>query len=156
MRRTLTTFAVLPVLLLGVAACSEDATRDDSGEVTEESDVAATKVREGDCIESAELGEVQSLKAIPCSEPHGAEAYHAFDLPADFDTEGQDAIGVAAQTGCTEAFEEFVGLAYDESALEISQLTPTPESFETGDRAVVCFVVDPDTTTTGSLEGAAR
>ena len=155
MRRTLTAFAVLPVLL-GVAACSEDAERDESGEVTAESDVSATKVRQGDCIESAAQGEVQDLKAVPCSEPHGAEAYHAFDLPADFDVEGQDAIGAEAQKQCIEEFETFIGVAYDESALEISQLTPTPESFEAGDKAVVCFVLDPGTETTGSLEGAAR
>src|SRR5688500_9993302 len=109
MRRTLTTFAVLPVLLLGVAACSEDAPRDDAGEVTEEADVAATKVRQGDCIESAELGEVQSLTAVPCSDPHGAEAFHAYDLGEDDDTEGQVAIGVATQSGCANAFEAFIG-----------------------------------------------
>ena len=156
MRRSLSRLAVLPVLAFGLVACGGDVQRDDSGAVEAESDVSATKVREGDCVASIEPGEVETLTAIPCSEPHGAEAFHSFDLPEDFVVEGQDPFGPVAQEECTAAFEEFVGLAYDDSALQITPLEPTDEGFEAGDRNVLCFVTDPEGDTTGSLEGAER
>ena len=60
------------------------------------------------------------------------------------------------QDQCVGEFESFVGLSYDQSALEITWLEPTPESWERGDRELVCMITDPAGQTTGSLEGANR
>ena len=155
MRRPLLTTVLCSLLLAGPVACGGDAKRDDAGQVQEESDVSATKVRNGDCIEGAVTGEVSSLTAVPCSEPHGAEAYHAFDLPTG-EYPGDEPVATAAEQGCIDAFEDFVGKKYEDSVLEISPLTPTAESWEADDRQVLCFLRDPERPTTGSLRGAAR
>jgi hypothetical protein len=57
---------------------------------------------------------------------------------------------------CLVEFESFVGMPYDQSALEVTWLEPTEESWEAGDRELVCMITDPAGQTTGSLEGANR
>ena len=57
---------------------------------------------------------------------------------------------------CLGAFEGFVGLPYEQFALEVTWLEPTAESWDAGDRELLCIVADPAGGVTGSLEGAAR
>lgn len=155
MRRVLSTIALLPLLLAGLVACSGDAKRDDAGQVQEQADVSATKVRKGDCISDAVEGDVTSLTAIPCAQPHGAEAYHAFDLPPG-DYPGDEPIATTAEQGCVAAFTGFVGKTFEESVLEISQLTPSAEGWEADDRQILCLVTDPAGSTSGTLANANR
>lgn len=63
--------------------------------------------------------------------------------------------GIVEDQGLAE-FESFVGMPYDQSALEVTWLEPTEESWEAGDRELVCMITDPAGQTTGSLEGANR
>lgn len=155
MLRAMPTATLLCLLLVGGTGCGGDAKRDDAGQVQEQSDVSATKVRKGDCIAGAVTGQVESLTAVPCAAPHGGEAYHAFDLPGG-DYPGDEPVATAAEQGCTEAFEGFVGRLYEDSVLEIAPLTPSAESWEAGDRQVLCFIKDPDRDTTGTLANANR
>ncbi len=155
MRRTMLTATLLCLLLVGGTGCGGDAKRDDAGQVREQSDVSATKVRKGDCIAGTARGDVESLTAVPCDQPHGGEAYHAFDLPGG-DYPGAEPIATAAEQGCIEGFTTFVGRPYEESVLEIAPLTPTAESWKAGDRQVLCFIKDPERDTTGSLANANR
>ena len=155
MRTPLLTVAVCSAVLAGLAGCGGDAKRDDAGQVQEQSDVSATKVRKGDCIAGTATGQVDSLTAVPCAQPHGGEAYHAFDLP-DGDYPGEEPVATAAEQGCIAEFEGFVGRLYEESVLEIAPLTPSAESWEADDRQVLCFIKDPEKDTTGTLANAGR
>jgi hypothetical protein len=51
--------------------------------------------------------------------------------------------------------ESFVGVPYLQSELEVTTLEPTDESWELGDRELVCMVQDP-TGRSPELEGANR
>ena len=155
MRTSVLTAAVCCAALAGLAGCGGDAKRDDAGQVQEESDVEATKLRTGDCVAKTAQGAVTDVTAVPCAQPHGGEAYHAFDLPAGA-FPGDEPVASAAEQGCVAAFTEFVGMRYEESELEISQLTPSAEGWEAGDREVLCFVRDPAGPTTGTLRDANR
>ncbi|HMG28909.1 MAG TPA: septum formation family protein [Jiangellaceae bacterium] len=121
-----------------------------------EVDVLDLKV--GDCLAESVPGggeEVSSVQSVPCSEPHSEEVYAAVTLP-EGDFPGEEAVVAQAEELCTAEFESFVGLPYEESALYLSYLTPTEESWSHGDREVVCTVYDPDGDTTGTLADANR
>ena len=143
------------VLLAAVASCGGDAKRDDAGQMKEPSDVSASTVRTGDCISGTAQGAVSKLAAVPCDQPHGGEAYHEFYLPTG-PYPGDEPVATAAEQGCVGAFDDFIGEAYETSALEISQVTPNERNWRAGDRRVLCFVRDPERKTTGSLAGARR
>lgn len=162
--------ALLPVHVLGLTAvallaggCSmpSEPERDDAGAIVEtaaEADVFSITV--GDCIndpEDTEAVEVQSVEAVPCTDPHDNEAYYAEDLP-DGDFPGEDEVQAAAEEICLREFEAFVGLSYEESRLGAFPFTPTQESWEAGDdREVLCMVYDAaGEPLVGSVEGIAE
>ena len=158
--------AALVVLSLGLAACSsgDEATRDESGAVATQGQLDAFAVELGDCIQDPTAGaapdeeaEVQSIEAVPCSEPHDGEVYHVFDMPDAEEYPGDDAVLAAVEEGCKGAFPDFVGKAYEESTLDFLSLQPTEETWnQMDDREIVCIVVDPSgEKKTGSLKGAA-
>jgi hypothetical protein len=161
-RRGWLTLALL-ALTLGLVACSSEpkATRDEAGTVAVEGSLDAFDIAVGDCIDDAsttseEVTEVSSVTAVPCAQPHDAEAYSVFDLP-DGDFPGQDEVSLAGEERCMQDFESFIGTPYEESRYEVSTMFPSEEAWnELADREFVCLVVDPaGAKLEGSLEGAA-
>jgi hypothetical protein len=149
------TFIVAAALLL--AGCGDNAVRGEDDQVVEAGDVGAFEVRVGDCFDdgqlSAEASEVQEVDAIPCDQPHDNEVYAIFELP-DGDYPGEEAVVEQSGEGCDERFAEFTGTAYQDSQLEITQLFPTEDSWNTlDDGEVVCAVYDPSGPVEGSLQG---
>jgi hypothetical protein len=111
----------------------------------------------GDCLsEAASEGEVSAVPIVPCSEPHDAEIYHDFQLEGT-DYPGDEQVTTLADEGCFAAFEDFVGVPYDASTLEMTYYPPTEGSWnEVDDRLISCLILDPEGQTTDSLEGAER
>jgi hypothetical protein len=141
------------VLLL--SACGPEAAQRDesSGEITASADADVFTLEVGDCLdmEAAAATEVETLPTVPCGDPHDSEVYAETDLtgeeiPADLDDQ--------AGTFCYDAFEPFIGMAYEESTLDFSYLAPTAGSWDQGDRSVQCVLQSPEPVT-GTLEGAA-
>ncbi len=147
---------VAALAALALFGCSSDPERDEeSGELAESGDVDVFDLEVGDCLgEETGEGEIESLEAAPCSEPHAEEIFAALTVP-DGDYPGQEALDAEAE-GCLEEFAEFVGMPFQESVLEINYMTPTEESWSMGDRELLCTVYDPDADTTGTLQDANR
>jgi len=131
-----------------------------SGQVTEsEENVDVFSIRVGDCLNSSvmsEQTELQTIPVVPCSEPHEDEVYYVFDSTAS-EYPGEDELKNEARETCIDEFADFVGLAYDESSLDYWPMYPTEQSWEQGDREILCMVYDlSGEKVTGSLAGAAR
>jgi hypothetical protein len=120
-----------------------------------EQDVFSLKV--GDCINTTGTGdEISSIPVVPCDEPHDQEIFDRFDISGDT-FPGDTAVEEERVAYCNgDAFETFVGLAYDDSKYATSGLTPTQSSWDNGDREVLCTIDDPAGQTTGSLEGITQ
>ena len=141
------------LLVLALTGCAEErptAQRDDAGAVATEGAVDPFEVALGDCVEqpvssqSEEVEEVESVKAVPCGQPHDGEVYAVFDLP-DGDFPGEKEVAAAGEDRCVEEFGTFVGTSYDDSQYEITSLFPTRDSWESqDDREYVCIVVAPE------------
>lgn len=147
--------------LIALTGCSllggaDEPERDESGDVTEASDADAFSIRVGDCLESMDWGAegFTTVPVIPCAEEHESEVYAAVDLP-DGDYPGDESVATQADEYCYGEFQGFVGVAWEDSAYDYGYLSPSPESWEQGDREVLCMIMDPNGLTTGSLAGAA-
>ncbi len=85
----------------------------------------------------------QVTTLVGCRTPHDREAYHVAEYPAD-DTEPYplgDELERWTQDRCLEEFEDFIGLEYVLSLLEIGTIVPTFDAWlNDGDRKVICFV----------------
>jgi hypothetical protein len=110
----------------------------------------------GDCFDDpTESGEISEVPIVDCADPHDNEVYAAFDYDGD-SFPGDDAMSTAADDGCQDRFEDFVGIAYLDSALYVTHLVPTSDSWDSGDREIICVLYEPNEKLTGSMEGAAR
>jgi hypothetical protein len=140
---------------LTVWAVTSEAERDDAGAVVAEGDESAFELAVGDCLSSLDDGvEVMSVPLVPCAEPHDGEVYDSFTLP-EGDFPGDEDVATAADTGCTDRFEGFVGVPYEDSVLEIYFFSPTRRSWSlSNDRRVTCVIATDGAT--GSVRGSAN
>lgn len=151
--------AVIAVAAFGGAGAFDDNTvRDDSGAIVESGGLGAFAIQIGDCFNiPADTDIVMSLEAVPCGQPHDAEAFFSFDL-ADTAWPGDDTVGEDAWFGCYEPFGAYVGTVWDDSAHDYWMLQPTMESWqELDDREVTCALTSFDgSKLTGSMKASRR
>ena len=118
-------------------------------------------VRTGDCIDFVDPvanGEdtlVSTLDLVECSEPHDAEVFGLFDLLGET-WPGADEAYFEGDSGCYDLFEAYVGIDYMDSYYFYEVYTPTPDSWATGDRTVVCTIVDPSGPLTKLIRGSGE
>jgi hypothetical protein len=155
--------ALVGAALLALTGCSliggaQDPERDDSGEiVSSDDDADVFALRVGDCMASTdEATEVQTVPTRPCAEAHDSEIFASTTLP-DGDFPGDDAVAATADDYCYGQFQSFVGMAYEDSVLDLRYFMPSKESWDgMTDREVLCIVIDPAGGVTGTMQGANR
>lgn len=108
----------------------------------------------GECLNDEGHLFVRDVPKLDCAVPHDLEVFASLDLTStEFDlirtkTEAEEA--------CKGPYEEFVGLSFDDSMLDLLTYHPTADSWLLGDRHVTCLIGDPGVQTVGSLRGALR
>jgi hypothetical protein len=123
----------------------------------------AFDVAEGDCLnlpDGTETTEVFTVRTVTCEEPHDIEVYALVTHPAGSEEPypGDDDVAQFADDECLGRFADFVGVAYEDSALDVFYLYPQEESWtKLDDREVACGVVSVDgSPLTGSMRGSGR
>lgn len=160
-RTALAAFVLTASVGVGLTGCSlllpqQQASRDDAGEVVEGGQESAFSMKVGDCWNDVVGNEVTDVPLVPCSEPHDNEVYAEFTLP-DGEFPGDEVVEAAAFDGCYDRFADYVGLAYEESILDIYPLWPTEGSWdELGDRVITCSLWDTEAQLTGSAKDSQR
>lgn len=119
--------------------------------------VHALDLNVGDCLtDETSEGSIEEVGVVDCAQPHTGEIYHGFDVAEGPDGQIPDTIDADAENGCVDAFAGFVGVPWEQSVLGISWMQPSPDTWEAGDREVLCVVLEDGVDTTGSLEGSNR
>jgi hypothetical protein len=118
--------------------------------------VSVFELEVGLCFDDpAANAQVFEVMSLDCGVAHDNEVYYLFDHDGST-FPGDAAMAAAGDEGCEGAFEDYVGVAYLDSALYYTYLLPTQESWGDGDREIVCVLYEPGVKLTGSMEGAAR
>jgi hypothetical protein len=121
--------------------------------------ISAFDLEVGDCFDAPDVEAVTDVELIDCEEPHRYESYHIENHPAGRDEPfiGDEAMTTYADDICIGAFEQFVGVPWEESSLTYFFLQPTADTWEEiGDREVLCAVYSTDGDLTGSVAGSER
>ena len=133
--------------------------------VTQVTDAAQGKkdvfsIQVGDCMndDDSEAAEVTAVRDASCDDLHDNEVYLTWELdgadfPADMAYPGAEAMSTEADSGCITYFETWVDAPYDETSLNYFPFYPSEQSWDQGDREVVCLAFDMNGPVTGSLEG---
>lgn len=148
---------VAAAALSGCAGTSQSdaSTRDETGAIVEEGAVGAFRIEVGDCLSGVGEGLIESANGVSCNTSHQYEVYHRYVFP-EGDFPGTEVIETMAERECLQAFEGFVGVAYEESVYGFTALQPIEESWnKIDDREVLCMLGNYDgTDKTGSARGS--
>src|SRR3954451_22993865 len=87
---------------------SHKASRDSTGAVATAGDVSSTDLRLGDCLASFDDGTFETVKLLPCMQPHGAEVYATFDLTGR-GYPGESQVDRLSKGGCVARLAPAVG-----------------------------------------------
>ncbi len=107
----------------------------------------------GGCMNESPEGDFEEAA---CDEMHDYQIYHVFDIADGDEYPGSSAIDLEAEPVCIEAFETFIGKPYATSIYYVTLLEPSPESWDEGDREVVCLVGAAEGQLAKDVEGAAE
>ena len=133
------------VVLAAIAWIGSDvvsqADRDDSGAIVGAGEVAGSDLKVGDCFDLPP-GEFINVAARPCTEPHDMELVATVEHPAPEDAPypSDDEFTRAAADGCLSGFQDYVGIAFQESELNMTTITPAKDGWEANDRRIQCVV----------------
>lgn len=122
-------------------------------------DTSPFAIKVGDCFTEPSFAAddtVSEIAFVECSLAHDDEAY-ASVLLSDAEFPGDDVVLGKADDACYDRFFDFVGASADyDGSLNYGYLYPTQESWDGGDREILCYAYDDAGTTVGSLKGAAN
>ena len=131
--------------------------RDDSGAIQTGGTVKIDKLKVGDCYDAPGTGEISEVTGRPCGQTH------EFELIAIVQDTQQAAYPDDATfhnfivSSCVPIFEDWIGIAIDQSALDVASVVPSSDAWRDGDRTVICSVYDPaNNKLTSSLKGSRR
>lgn len=133
--------AVVLVALIGAFIASRVA--DDGAADTE---IKPTELQVGQCF-NAPREELTSVQLRPCTEEHQHEVFAVVDHPASRNARypGDDEILRFAGERCIPLFERYGSVPFEQANLADFEVVPTKDSWEGGERRVICAV--------SSLEG---
>lgn len=144
--------AIMTAATLTGCRAEADASRNQSGAVTEAGEVSVFALQAGDCLmpDPETTGEVSKVPAVPCHELHGQEVVATVVHPGDT-YPGAEVLAEWADGACLGEVESELDLTLDDGIL-VSYLLPTFAGWnQEDDRKVVCVLVSEDPAgTTGS------
>lgn len=151
-------FIWLPVLLgLIVVPMLTGVQRAGDGAITRAGSMSVHDLQVGDCfdIPEDEADSIDTVRGVPCDQPHDYEVYAIGDMdegpyPSELDFD------VQYEVTCLSAFEPYVGTPYPVSDIWAEMLWPIAEGWADGDRTITCFLFDPEGEVTGSLRSSGR
>lgn len=150
--RKVALLASLTLLLAGCASASEETI-----EVAPGTTVAYGGLTVGQCLsQDAATGDVSVSQAVDCEKPHFGEVMSAGTVRTVGDRFDAAKIAEMANNFCVTSFEDFVGVRYDRSKLQVFPLVPSEASWKAGDRIATCVIYDNSGSITGTLRGASR
>lgn len=148
------------VIFIGLVALtlSNTAQRDSSGNVTEAGTESFENARVGDCLtdlsalSTTESTTVRSLNVAPCGQPHQGQIVVIFDMPGG-PYPGQDTVFEDASTQCSQRVPSETASAGVAQSLDFALIYPLADSWQRGDRQVICVMGKTGGTMTESLPG---
>ena len=151
--RVLLSFVTLIILTSGCVDTGTSPSEDSAEEGIGLSDLSL-----GDCLNDSDLSaysDITDILRVSCEEPHDSEVFAILQVDAP-SFPGEEEIIAQGRLRCAQAFADFIGVPYSQSALDFRFIYPTLSSWAQGDNLLHCLAFDPGLQITGSLIHSKR
>lgn len=128
------------------------------GGIVETGSELVTELTTGDCFDMTNGvdDDMQTFVDVTaCGEVHHFEVFAEPNLD-DAAFPGDDEVTRLGDDACYEAFDDYVGSTWEDSALDYGYFTPTEDTWATGDREVTCYLATAPEGESASLAGSGR
>lgn len=133
------------------------ARRDDDGSLASAGNVSVDDLRQGDCFNAGEETEISDVDGVPCAEAHEFEVFALATYEGDGTYPPDSELDTIFTQVCEPEFESYVGVPYVESKIWGNMISPSEDSWSSGDRSFICVLYEEDDAElTESLAGANR
>jgi hypothetical protein len=105
----------------------------------------------GMCFDDVSDELVSDVPRQDCDAPHDNEVFALYDVTDSSLPDRQTML-----EGCADRFEAAIGSSYAESIYYLNALTPSDQSWDQGDREVICYGFIPDEKLNTSILGSGR
>ena len=104
-----------------------------------------TDLTAGDCFDLADAKAelIDDVTKRDCTEPHEFEMVFVGDMP-DGPYPSDAEVRLWVEANCFPAFNDYVGIDYQESVLGMGPITPTADGWNDGDHTVQCALFHPE------------
>lgn len=165
MRRPSTALiSVVVTVAMATVSCGKSANIDNtsrdprSGRIVGKGEIAAQRLRAGDCFNDSGQESTLVVTGLPCDAAHQSQVVALVELPDEPGTEwpGDGELADRSRPGCLAAAADAVGENLTDPTVGLSAYVPDQESWDSGDRRVVCVIGRFDNTAIkGSLMGSS-
>jgi Septum formation/Domain of unknown function (DUF4190) len=137
---------------VGLAGSSTATRQSATGKITHRGDLGVFALVTGDCFDNpTNTQNIESVTAIPCTQPHDSQVFAKFDLKGSDDAYPAPAtLNKLADTGCN-ARTGSIDKPKTTADMTIRVLFPEQDSWTDGQRTVSCLIVSSKRTVTTSL-----
>lgn len=156
-RRWLRFWWVPAIAIALVVGYATSARRGDDGTLNSAGRVSVDELRTGDCFNTSDDDEITDVDGVPCTEAHEYEVFTLGTYEGDGTYPPDSALPAIFSEVCEPSFAAYVGASYATSEIYGSMISPSEDSWGSGDRSFICLLFDPDDPAlTESLAGAGR
>ena len=148
----------VPAIAIALAVgWATSARRGDDGALASAGTLSIDELRAGDCFNAADADEISEVDAVPCTEPHAYEVFAVATYEGDGSYPPDSSLPNIFNRSCAPEFEVYVGTSFEASEIHGSMISPSEDSWGSGDRSFICLLFDPTgATLTESLAGSER
>lgn len=134
--------AALLAAACGTGADVDTTERDARGRIVAAGRVGTLVLRQGDCFREPAGEVVTRVEGVPCGRPHDGQVVATFELAAGDDEAwpGTDALTAGVTGRCLDLAVEAIGDPARTAGLSLAAYVPDADSWDAGDRGVVCWV----------------
>ena len=150
-----TAIAHLPALLAQNTSTHPLSSPDPASAATGSGPASVQALVTGNCFNGGSGSEVDNVPTVPCASPHDQEVFATLVVAGDI-YPGDEALKSQADSGCSTAFTSFVGLPFEQSALQVTYYRPSTTTWAGGDRTIDCLIAAESGQASGTLRGANR
>jgi hypothetical protein len=144
-RRIAGTVLVIAVLFGGLIAYGlwnhrHQAGRDARGDISKAGTVGASNIAVGDCFHAQDGSAFDAVSAVPCDQPHTAQAFGAFDYPnPPADRPDAATLAKTIQAECDRREAQAVDKAKVPASAVRARIAPSAASWTSGWHQILCL-----------------
>jgi len=115
------------------------------------------QMQPGDCFDDQRMADSQYAYAwvVDCSVPHDSEVFFVGDVTATSYPSDDEWTADEKQL-CHPAFQDYVGISFDDSVLDLGYVYPGEDEWNSGTHTLMCFAQDEAGGLTQSVKGSNR